>query len=245
MLGAILKKYNNVDMNNISKSFCKSMAKGDKGSIKSSFDALSKDEKSLLLEFAITGVLIYYEQREKLFPFLRALKIPLHDFMKKKDNLKNYVIAYDDTLFDDNIDYATALQILAGICDEQKKKLIDELDTADVGSDMSEDEIQVDTDTISSDMSEDDVKIAKAETTSSSSEENVKIKRTPTKSTRKPKQTFDKKGQKKDLTNVLNSTLIFYKSLYEEKPDSKMAIKWLVEHGVLDEPELSKAIKKL
>lgn len=52
-------------------------------------------------------------------------------------------------------------------------------------------------------------------------------------------------GQKHDTPEENDGTRIFYESLLKQKPDSKMAMKWCVENGVLDENLAQKYIKIL
>jgi hypothetical protein len=42
---------------------------------------------------------------------------------------------------------------------------------------------------------------------------------------------FKKQGQKRATPAKTNALRIFYSSLYKENPNSKMALKWLIEHG--------------
>jgi len=61
-----------------------------------------------------------------------------------------------------------------------------------------------------------------------------------TKST-KPKKVYDKPGQKKDTPGELNGARIFYETLREQIPESKMAEEWLLKYGLLPHEE-AKAI---
>lgn len=42
---------------------------------------------------------------------------------------------------------------------------------------------------------------------------------------------FKKQGQKRATPGKTDALRIFYSSLYKENPKSKMALKWLIEHG--------------
>ena len=52
-------------------------------------------------------------------------------------------------------------------------------------------------------------------------------------------------GQKHDTPEEGDGSRIFYESLLRQNPDSKMAMKWCVENGVLDESTAKKFIAKL
>ncbi len=41
-------------------------------------------------------------------------------------------------------------------------------------------------------------------------------------------------GQKHELPDEGDGVLIYYTSLYEQKPESKMSERWLLEHGYFD-----------
>lgn len=63
------------------------------------------------------------------------------------------------------------------------------------------------------------------------------------KRTKKAKKIYEKKYQKYDEpTSDLDPLLLYYKSLYKERSDSKVAIKWLTEHGVYDDSKREKLI---
>ena len=64
--------------------------------------------------------------------------------------------------------------------------------------------------------------------------ENTSITKPPTKRIRK---VYDKKYQKYDTPNELDSLRMFYESDYKETPTSGMSIKWLTEHGVFEGDE--------
>ena len=49
---------------------------------------------------------------------------------------------------------------------------------------------------------------------------------------KKEKKVFEDKSQKKEKPEENDPAYIFYYSLYEEKPESKMARRWLIEHGI-------------
>lgn len=54
---------------------------------------------------------------------------------------------------------------------------------------------------------------------------------------RKPKKKFDKSHQKYEIPIESDPLYIFYTSLYNENPKSKLAITWLAQHGVFDDEE--------
>jgi len=64
---------------------------------------------------------------------------------------------------------------------------------------------------------------------------------TKKKKSTKPKKVYDKPGQKKDTPGELNGARIFYETLREQIPDSKMAQEWLLKMGLLPYEE-AKAI---
>ena len=55
---------------------------------------------------------------------------------------------------------------------------------------------------------------------------------------------FYKPGQKFTMPEEGDSTRVFYESLLEEKPDSVMAEKWLMENGCLTDVRQLQAYKK-
>ena len=54
-----------------------------------------------------------------------------------------------------------------------------------------------------------------------------------------------KEGQKKPTPPPADATRVFYESLYRQRPDSKMALSWCIQFGVLNEDELPSAQKRL
>ena len=54
-----------------------------------------------------------------------------------------------------------------------------------------------------------------------------------------------KEGQKKPTPPPAEATRVFYESLFKQNPDSKMALLWCVQHGVLEGDELKKALKRM
>ncbi len=57
---------------------------------------------------------------------------------------------------------------------------------------------------------------------------------TMSKRSKAPKKEYDRPGQKKDPPDKLDSLRLFYESLYREKGlRSRMAMKWMLEHGLL------------
>lgn len=69
--------------------------------------------------------------------------------------------------------------------------------------------------------------------------------RVSAKRTKKAKKMYEKKYQKYDEpTSDLDPLLLYYKSLYKEKSDSKVAVKWLTEHGVYDGSKRDKLLEK-
>jgi len=64
---------------------------------------------------------------------------------------------------------------------------------------------------------------------------------TKKKKSTKPKKVYDKPGQKKDTPGELNGARIFYETLREQIPESKMAEEWLLKMGLLPYEE-AKAI---
>ena len=51
-------------------------------------------------------------------------------------------------------------------------------------------------------------------------------------------------GQKHPTPPLGDGTRAFYETLYSENPGSKMAEKWLFEHGVFDQDTQQKLFKK-
>lgn len=77
----------------------------------------------------------------------------------------------------------------------------------------------------------------------SKSKSSLKSDKSP-KSTGKRKK-YLKEGQKyEEPKSELDPLYIYYTSLYKEKPKSKLAINWLVEHGVYEGSEREKLLKK-
>lgn len=62
----------------------------------------------------------------------------------------------------------------------------------------------------------------------------TKIKRT--------KKVFDKLGQTKQTPPETDSLRCFYTTLLQQKPSSQMALKWCLEHGLLEEKKTQEAI---
>ncbi len=58
------------------------------------------------------------------------------------------------------------------------------------------------------------------------------------------KTVFAKPYQKKPALNITDPLFRFYNSLYEEKPNSKLAIVWLTEHGAFDDQKREDLIKR-
>ena len=54
-----------------------------------------------------------------------------------------------------------------------------------------------------------------------------------------------KEGQKKITPPPAEATRVFYESLYRQRPESKMALFWCIQNGVLEGDELKSALKKL
>ena len=53
-----------------------------------------------------------------------------------------------------------------------------------------------------------------------------------------------KPGQKFETPDESDGTRVFYETLLREKPESKMAEKWLMEYGCLSDERQSMAVKK-
>ena len=53
-----------------------------------------------------------------------------------------------------------------------------------------------------------------------------------------------KPGQKFETPDESDGTRVFYETLLKEKPESKMAEKWLMEYGCLSDERQSMAVKK-
>jgi hypothetical protein len=51
----------------------------------------------------------------------------------------------------------------------------------------------------------------------------------------KVKSKFEKHGQKYTTPSKSEGLFVFYTSLLNQRPDSKMALKWCVEHGVFSD----------
>lgn len=66
-----------------------------------------------------------------------------------------------------------------------------------------------------------------------------------TKKKEKPEKDFIKKpGQKYPEPSIDDPSRAFYESLYSQKPESQMAEKWCLEHGLLSEEESKKLAEK-
>lgn len=56
---------------------------------------------------------------------------------------------------------------------------------------------------------------------------------------------YDKEGQKyEEPKSELDPLFIYYTSMYHENPKSKLAISWLTEHGVYEDEEREKLLKR-
>lgn len=77
---------------------------------------------------------------------------------------------------------------------------------------------------------------------------NKTAKKKPTRNkrtTRKAgKKSYDKEGQKYDTPPSGDALYVFYTSLYEEKPNSNIAVVWLTERGVFEGDERKKLVQK-
>lgn len=70
-------------------------------------------------------------------------------------------------------------------------------------------------------------------------------KRTEKKTTTKKEKTkYEKAFQKKETPDKASPLYIFYTTLYEEKPDSRLAIKWLTEYGVFNGSKRERLVEK-
>lgn len=58
------------------------------------------------------------------------------------------------------------------------------------------------------------------------------------------KKQYEKEYQKKEEPSETDPLYIFYTSLYGEVPNSKLAVTWLVEHGVYDDEQRDEIITK-
>lgn len=56
---------------------------------------------------------------------------------------------------------------------------------------------------------------------------------------------FDKKHQKFETPDEDDALYLFYSSLYDEKPKSKLAITWCLEHGLFDGDKRKKLEKQV
>lgn len=65
----------------------------------------------------------------------------------------------------------------------------------------------------------------------------------PVKKTRVMK-SFTKTGQKKETPEELDGLRLFYESLHREKPDSEMAARWCIQHGIFEDDVHNKLVKK-
>ena len=69
-----------------------------------------------------------------------------------------------------------------------------------------------------------------------------KKRKKPVKSSRRKK--YDKEFQTKEEVNEHNPLMLYYKSLYKEKPNSEISVLWLTKFGVFDGKERDDLIKK-
>jgi len=76
--------------------------------------------------------------------------------------------------------------------------------------------------------------------TRSTSEQESKTKRTRTTSKTK----YDKEGQTRAEVDETDPLFLFYSSLYNERPESKMAITWLTQHGCFEDEERDELYEK-
>eukprot|EP00245_Coleochaete_scutata_P004819 TRINITY_DN17857_c0_g1_i1.p1 TRINITY_DN17857_c0_g1~~TRINITY_DN17857_c0_g1_i1.p1 ORF type:complete len:266 (+),score=85.57 TRINITY_DN17857_c0_g1_i1:98-895(+) len=73
----------------------------------------------------------------------------------------------------------------------------------------------------------------------------VKKKKVDTdKAEKRERKTFDLPGQTKEVPEERDPMRIFYESLHTQRPDSDMALFWLMEHGLLPEEEARKALER-
>ena len=74
-----------------------------------------------------------------------------------------------------------------------------------------------------------------------------KVQKTKAKVEKKTKKEVNKDflpGQKKPRPDENDPRRIFYTSLLSENPDSKMALNWLLQHGLLPKEQAQKLVKK-
>jgi hypothetical protein len=81
----------------------------------------------------------------------------------------------------------------------------------------------------------------KKESKSKTTKMDLDVKQTTSTKT-KPKKTYTKLGQTKDAPPPTDSLRIFYTSLFSQNPNSKMAMKWCLERGLLSEKDAQEAI---
>lgn len=58
----------------------------------------------------------------------------------------------------------------------------------------------------------------------------------------KTKKVYSKPGQKYDTPSKTDALYKFYTSLHKQRKDSKMAIKWCIEHGVFTKSKVEKLL---
>jgi len=88
--------------------------------------------------------------------------------------------------------------------------------------------------------SDEPISIRSKPTKSSKPKRNTKKRSTKKKA---PKKAFDMPGQKKDTPGELNGARIFYESLREQIPDSKMAEEYLLKYGLLPRDEAAAIVE--
>jgi aryl-alcohol dehydrogenase-like predicted oxidoreductase len=61
---------------------------------------------------------------------------------------------------------------------------------------------------------------------------------------KKPKNNnkYDKPGQKYETPPAKDALRAFYTTLLEQRPDSQMALKWCLEHGLLSDAKATEAV---
>ena len=71
------------------------------------------------------------------------------------------------------------------------------------------------------------------------------IKKSSSSGIRKPRKSYNKEGQRYDSpTSELDPLYLYYTSLYTQKPESRLAVTWLTEHGVYDGSDRSELVSK-
>ena len=73
----------------------------------------------------------------------------------------------------------------------------------------------------------------KKSSTKKSSSKDKKKSKTSTKTEKAPAKKFDLPGQKKETPEELDAIRMFYESAYQENPNSEMAARWCLLHGLL------------